>query len=36
MRRIARIREWYDVQALFFGGLSVARMRFHTLLRTAK
>ncbi len=27
LRRIARIREWYDVQAMFYGGLSIAKMK---------
>lgn len=33
LRRMARIREWYDVQAMFFGGLSIARMKFSRLRR---
>lgn len=26
LRRIARVREWYDVEALLYGGLSIVRM----------
>jgi radical SAM superfamily enzyme YgiQ (UPF0313 family) len=36
LRRIARIRRWYDVQVMFYGALSIATMAFSRLRRAGR